>query len=333
MMYMAYNQCCDFRGELVEMKNASVDFKADLSGLAGDEWLDKFEDLAEDYGYFEPLGRDHSAAFIDAGTTLLVSFDTLENAMTNGPMNLPFGFDFVASHGWSQLTLLSHGDTWFRDPWVYRFFDRLIDDDFFEGYDRVVFYGAKAAGYAAAAFSVAAPGSTVVAIAPQATLSPDVTGWDKRFRKHRRKDFTSRFGYAPDMVEAADQVFVVYDPQERLDAMHASMFNCSNVTKFTTRFLGKKIESELRGYGIIPQMLEMAANDTLNTEKFATLWRARRRRHVYLRGLLNWCDFQERDHLSEMLCRVVISENDNRPYFEKRLEELTLPRVENKQSA
>jgi hypothetical protein len=49
---------------------------------------------------------------------------------------------------------------------------------FFDDFDQVVFYGAGQCGYAAAAFSVATPGATVVAIQPQATLDPRVTEWD-----------------------------------------------------------------------------------------------------------------------------------------------------------
>ena len=65
---------------------------------------------------------------------------------------------------------------WFRYPKVHAYFNRLVDDGFFDDLDKVVFYGAGPCGYAAATFSVAAPGATVVAIQPQATLDPRVTG-------------------------------------------------------------------------------------------------------------------------------------------------------------
>ena len=55
-------------------------------------------------------------------------------------------------------TKFTKGDTWFRDNRVYGYFDRLIADGFFEDFDTVIFYGAGSCGYAAAAFSVAAPG-------------------------------------------------------------------------------------------------------------------------------------------------------------------------------
>ena len=52
------------------------------------------------------------------------------------------GWDHGAALGWSHLCMVSRGDTWFRDRRVYGFFDRLIDDGFFEDFEQVIFYGA-----------------------------------------------------------------------------------------------------------------------------------------------------------------------------------------------
>jgi hypothetical protein len=43
-----------------------------------------------------------------------------------------------------------------------------VDDGFFDEFEQVIFYGSGSSGYAAAAFSVAAPGATVIAVQPQA---------------------------------------------------------------------------------------------------------------------------------------------------------------------
>ena len=40
-------------------------------------------------------------------------------------------------------------------------------------------------------------------------------------RTARARDFTTRFGYAPDMIDACSHCFVIYDPLIALDAMHA----------------------------------------------------------------------------------------------------------------
>jgi hypothetical protein len=54
----------------------------------------------------------------------------------------------------------------------------------------------------------------------------------------RRTDFTSRYGYAPDMLDAAEQVYVIYDPYEQLNAARAAMFTRSAVKSSPSLTLG-----------------------------------------------------------------------------------------------
>ncbi|MFN6978284.1 MAG: phosphoadenosine phosphosulfate reductase, partial [Gemmobacter sp.] len=175
-------------------------------------WLACLDAIAEDAGYLEALGPRHWAFFHDDSPTLLVTFETVDAIRGGSPGQMPLGWDIARANGWSHLCLIADGATWWRDRRVWGFFDRLVDDAFFEDFDRVCFYGAGAGGYAAAAYSVAAPGATVLALRPRATLDPGVAGWDPRDRTARRLDFTSRYGFAPDMTEGAGKVFVLADP-------------------------------------------------------------------------------------------------------------------------
>mgnify|MGYP006172564255 CR=1 FL=1 len=182
-------------------------------------WLARMEEICEDSGYFDPLGAQHWAFFADEGTTLLVTFEQLDSIRAT-PTQMPMGTTLAAEKGWSHLCLIAEGETWYRDPLVYRYFDRLVDDAFFEDFDRVVFYGAGMGGYAATAFSVCAPGASVVALQPRATLDPTIAVWDKRHLAQRWRDFTSRFGYAPDMIEGTGE-----DPAPVLAEFHARKGN------------------------------------------------------------------------------------------------------------
>ncbi|KAA0920809.1 phosphoadenosine phosphosulfate reductase [Aquicoccus porphyridii] len=285
-------------------------------------WLTRLADVAEEHGHFQPLGKHHLAAFVDAGATLLVSFETLQGIRALSERAQPLGWDCVRTLGWSSLTLISEGDTWFRDRNVYGYFDRLIDDGFFDEFDTIVFYGAGPCGYAAAAFSVAAPGARVVAIQPQATLDPRVTEWDDRFTEMRRISFTDRYGYAPDMIDAADRAFVLYDPEVTLDAMHAALFTRPNVTKFRMRFMGSAIQSDLIEMNHLVALLDRAANGTLDTTSFARLMRDRRDHPPYLRSLLAAIDRQDRPWLATMLCRNVLARRNDAPRFARRLKQL-----------
>lgn len=296
-------------------------FNPDFSELARGEWLAALRALGDEHGFAEPLGKRHAGIFIEDGDTLLVSFETMSGIEALSETRTPLGFDMVRDLGWSSLSVLSHGDTWFRDPMVYGFFDQLLDDDFFDEFETVIFYGAGPCGYAAAAYSVASPGARVLLLQPQATLDPRVTEWDDRFAEARREDFTSRYGFAPDMIDAADHVTVLYDPRERLDAMHSALFERRNVTRYRLPFFGGALQTDMRMLDLLPQMLVAVGEGALTPDRFAAMFRARRSYPPYLRKLLAHLDGAGRDLLTRKLCRNV-STRMNAPRFRRRLAQL-----------
>lgn len=289
--------------------------------VSRDAWFARIEEIGDELGYFERLGARHSAFFVDETPTLLVTFETVEAIRTRSADKMPAGHTMARRHGWSHLCLIAEGETWYRDPAVYRFFDRLVDDAFFEDFDRVVFYGAGMGGYAAAAFSVTAPGCTVLLVQPTATLDPAVTEWDPRNRARRRLDFGDRYGYAPDMVDGAGDVFILYDPEETLDAMQAALFTKPFVTNLRCRNLGALLEPTLDKLGVLPQLIEAAGTGTLSAQTFWQLYRARRDHGPYLRTLLARLDEAQRPLLAALLCRNVTTRL-NAPRFKRRLAEL-----------
>lgn len=283
-------------------------------------WYEELKLLGEESGHFERLGPDHSALFCEDGPVLLVSFERAE-ALRADDGRLPMGHDMAEESGWSSLVLLTEGDTWFRDGRVYGYFDRLVDDGFFDEFERVVFYGAGMCGYAACAYSVAAPGATVLAVAPQATLDPRVSEWDPRFIAHRRLCFTDRYGYAPDMLEAADRAYILYDPEVQLDAMQAALFTRPNAVKLRCRHLNGEIETDLDEMGVLPQLIDAACEGQLSEMAFYRLYRARRNSKRYLFSLLDHLTEAERPYLAAVLCHHVM-EHQRGPRFRKRLREL-----------
>lgn len=293
----------------------------DIADLPRDEWFEMIEDLSEEFGYFNDLGRDHAVAFLDEGPRLLVSFDSFERATERTPKGYPNGMSFAGQNGWSSLTLLSKSDDggapWFRSKEVIGYFDRLVDEGFFEDFDQVVFYGAGAAGYAASAFSVAAPGATVVVISPQATLDSRLSSWDKRFGHTRRVDFSSRFGFAPDMVDAAERAFVFYDPRIAEDAMHAAMFNAPHMNRIPLRLFGADPEFELMEMGVLDPILHAAMSGTLDGAVVRRALRKRRDHMGYMRRLLNENAVENRPFITACLCRHVLRGRKNAPRFRR----------------
>lgn len=251
-------------------------------------WFEALDDAAEARGHCDPLGHDHAALFSDDATSvLLVTFENAETRFATGADAVPLAWALSEGTDWSSLCLMSRGPSWFRDPRVIGYFDRLVDDGFFEDFDQVMFYGAGPGGYAAAAYSVVAPQARVFVISPQATLDTDLAGWDHRFRAQRRVDFTTRYGFAPLMTEDAEQVFVLFDPMLREDAMHAALFNAPNVTRLRVAHMGNRIEAALIRLRLLPVLLRALAMGRLTGAGFYRGWRARRRFMPYLRRLLS----------------------------------------------
>ncbi|MEM6374306.1 MAG: phosphoadenosine phosphosulfate reductase [Pseudomonadota bacterium] len=301
-------------------------FDPDLADLTKDEWLAEIEAVATEHGFFAPLGQKHFAAHVRRGDTLLVSFETIQGMRSMSNTGEPLGWTFVRDQDWSHLLLASDGDTWFRDGDVFSQFDTLIDDGFFDDFETVLFFGAGPCGYAAAAYSVAAPGARVLAIQPQATLDARVAEWDTRFVEMRRTDFTRRYGYAPDMLDACDQAFVIYDPAEQLDAMHATLFATAGATPLRMRKMGGALQGDLTRMRMLTPLIEEAAAGTLDALGFARHYRARRDFLPYLRRLMATVDGAKRTDLTYMLARNVTARM-KAPRFQRRLEEIDAQRT------
>lgn len=304
------------------MPHSADNFPPDLNDLSRADWYARLFELGRDRGSAEQLDAHHCAVFVEAGDTLLVSFENQAALTAVSETNTPYGLNFVASRNWSSLSVLSNGDTWFRSEAIFRFFDRLTENGFLDSFSRVVFFGSSPAAHAACAYSIAAPRSRVVALQPQATLAPERAGWDDRFLEQRGLDFTSRYGYAPDMLDAAEHAYILFDPYQRRDAMHAAQFRGRHIDLLPLPFQGPALQVELHNMGVLDDLLVLAADDKLDQPAFAALMRAARRRHFpYLRRLLNHLELTGRNGLAYQLCRYV-ADDDAGSWFQQKLAQL-----------
>jgi len=255
--------------------------------------------LADDAGpdgFFERLDEYHSAQFTDGSDTLLVCFESAETLEARG--GTPLARRVQDRAGVSQMTLLTAGATWFRAPAIYQFFDDLIDDGFFDDFARTIFYGAGPQGYAAAAFSVAAFEPELLLIQPQASLTPAIAGWDARFPQARRLDFTQRYGYAPRMAEAAKSGLVLFDPAVADDFAHAALFERDHIDLMRVRHFGTNGEDQLKEFGLLIKLLDLAVAGGISRASVARLLRARRSEDPYLLDVIAKADAMGRGTLA-----------------------------------
>jgi hypothetical protein len=301
------------------MEDRQLSFETDLTDLDANQWFGAIDDLCDQFGFFEQLGRNHCAGFLEAGNNLLVTFENAESVRAYNLDAEPRGFAYARHDGWSHLALISFTESWFRDAAVFSFFDRMIDDGFFEDFENVLFHGSDGgAAYAAAAFSVAAADCTVIALRPQATLEARATGWDKRYRSARKKNFVDRYGYAPDMIEGAGRVFVAFDPHEHLDACHAALFRKAHTTPLPCPLIGTDLDRAFDRMGIHDVMIKLAMEGSLDGKRFKQLLRARRYDKTYLRSLVEYLAEANHASLAQVVCRYMINRGHT-TFFEKKL--------------
>lgn len=270
------------------------------------EWFRLLDAHGDIHGFHAGLGPRHGALFTEDDGTLLVTFEEAA-ALRRSTTGLPFGLAAAGREGWSQLCLYCEGDTFFRDPLVYGFFDELVDTGFFDHFDRVLFHGAGPCGQAAAAFSVASPGAEVLLVRPLATLAPHLAGWDRRYLAARRADFATRYGEALEMLEAAGRVWVIFDPQEHADAMHAALFAGAGARLLACPNLGSTPERDLAQMDLLVPMLRAAGKGRFDPAIFFRLYRRRHRHAPYLARVLERLRAAGRRGLEERWKRGIIT--------------------------
>jgi hypothetical protein len=278
-----------------------------------ESWDDIALQLAGKDGWYRPGTNGHSFLYMPRDQhTLVVTFDNLDIAMTKRDDRRPWGYSFIKEQGWSMLGVLAGGWTWYREPWVYEQFDELKQSGFFQQFKRVVFYGASMGGYAACAFSPAAPGCDVVAISPQSTVDKSVVPWESRYKVVWDRDFTGPYGDAATVSSAANRVSILYDPYEPLDAQHARRFSGSNVEHLRAPLLGHRLGSSLHQMGILSPIILGALNGSLTRHDYYQMLRKRRSFPRYQRELFNRAVEKGHTKLARKLGEHILRENPNR---------------------
>lgn len=281
-------------------------------GVADESWDRIASELAGSDGFYRAGPRGHSFLYIPRSKgTLVVTFDNLDIAMNKRDDRRPWGYSLIESQDWSMLGVLAGGWTWYREPWVAAQFDDLRDSGFFDQFDHVVFYGASMGGYAACAFSPAAPGCDVVAISPQSTVDKSVVPWETRYKVVWDRDFTGPYGDASEVSQAAGRVYILYDPYEPLDAAHAGRFTHENVHHLRAPLLGHRLGSSLQQMGVLSSIILGALSGTLTKLEFYRALRARKDFPRYQRELFNRAVASGHTELARRLGNHILSRGDN----------------------
>jgi hypothetical protein len=216
--------------------------------------------------------------------TLVVSFDNLSNVNEPALARETWGYGFYRSEGWSHLGVMAFEKNWYRDEALFDFMETQ-GAALFAQFKTVVLTGTSMGAYAATAFSKLAPGCTVVAFSPQATLDKKLVPWEERFGSGRKQDWSGRYRDAPDHCGPAGDVFVVYDPYFAPDKMHAERYYGDNVTFLKSWYSGHKSALFIRRADILKAVMQQAVAGTLSAAGYYQMIRSRRDLIWYYNGL------------------------------------------------
>lgn len=247
-----------------------------------------FADLApggSGEGFFEKTPR-HALMFVRRPRPILfVSFDNLSNVNDRSPERGPWAYKFARDLTISHLGVMAYGKMWYRDADLIARFERLRDEGFFEGYERVVFAGSSMGAFGALVFASLVPGAHVLAFNPQSTLDRDLVPWEDRYWIGQRQDWTLPLSDASKLLEEAARVSVFYDPYFAPDRQHFERLEGPNVTGYKCWFSSHKSAVFLRKIDALKPIMEAGVLGELTPQLFYAHYRRRRDLRWYVGGL------------------------------------------------
>lgn len=250
-------------------------------------WLEDLRGTPGRRGFYRST-PEHALVFVDRGSErLVVGFDNLASVRDNAPVRRDgWGYAFAASRGWSHLGVLAFTPHWFREAELHEALRGLAAEGFFARFGSVTLMGTSMGAFAACAFAPLAPGCTVVALSPQATLDPARVPWEARWQGAQRQDWGGDFNDAVTGAAAAGRAFLVSDPLLEVDRRHIGMFDgLPNVTHLPAPLSGHKSALFLRRAEILWTVIEQAITGELTPARYARLRRQARLIPFYIRPL------------------------------------------------
>jgi hypothetical protein len=239
-------------------------------------------------GAFRLGGGLCDAWFERRSEVLFVTFDNLASIGEYDPPQ-PWLQARVARAGFSILGILAGRKDWYRNPDAPAMIAALRDAGLFAGFRHVVFAGASMGGFAAITLSALVPGSTVLAFAPQSTLSRRIAPFERRYRYARRTwDWTTpAFLDAARHAGAAGRVWLLFDPFVPEDAAHAARLAVlPNVVPLRFGHCGHRLIRRIKDCGALDDLIGGVGRQDLDLALLRRRMRGRRDLRVWQKALL-----------------------------------------------
>lgn len=202
-----------------------------------------------------------------------------------GSPDLAWGARFVRGLGMGALCVTARRNDWYRGADLLDWFGAGGFAAISREFDTHSFYGVSMGGYAACAFSAIVPGSTVLAYAPQSTLSPELVPWDRRYPEGSRQDWSGPWGDAATSIVDAGQAVLVFDPFARNDRRHAMRLAGPRTQMVLAPFLGHHAAVRLARLGAVKTIFRSLHAQPPALHELAALMRCRKEDPSYLTSI------------------------------------------------
>lgn len=167
-------------------------------------------------------------------------------------------------------------------------------------------------GYASLAFSSLVPNSTVIALQPQSSVSPDICPWETRWPVAQQQDWRGPFADGALECQSSEQVIVAFDPFDEGDGKHASRIRGHNVFYVPIRFVGHKIGAVLKSSGVLKDFMTNCIEGNVTQSYCIEVSKACRNSPIYYQSLLALCRRKKKSTLGRYVierCPFPFEEN------------------------
>ena len=251
-------------------------------------------------------GAENALMFVPKTRRLIVSFDNI-HGIKNAETRWPWGMKRITQDlDCSLLGVMAVYRNWFRHDFVHDAFSVLRDSGFFDQFDDILFYGASMGGFGALTYSRVAPGSRVLAFAPQTTLDRRILPEDDRWGWTKKLDWDGPYADAAADTAAANAIYLISDPFFEPDARQIARLSQANVVHLRTPFMGHQLPNAFEQMGILRPLLQAAASGKLDANLFYNLYRARRDLPRFQHDLLMEAERRQKFRSAIRICEYTL---------------------------
>ncbi len=258
------------------------------------DWIQKLHVRSWSEGRFERHLNNTLVHFKGNRDVLVVGFNSQFDIKKDGAVFHPWGSAYAMERDFSFLGFATHMPNWYRDGWPAQKINDLVTEGFFQQFRRVIFAGHSMGGYGALAHAPLVAGADVAAFSPQSTMDRDRVGFDDRFGRSHRLDWSGPGSDAADGLNAIPKVSLFFDPANVEDRRHADRLAGPSVQIYKTFMAGHSSFLFLNRMGVAQTLMDSIVEGTLDAPEFYAAYRNRKYLDWFRNALITHFERDER---------------------------------------